>query len=128
VIMLIGLVGKNAILLVDYANTLRARGENRHDALLGSGFARLRPIMMTTMALILAMVPIAVAFGRGSEFRQSLGVVIIGGLSLSTLLTLFVIPCSYTIFDDLSISVGKFLKRLGRKAAEAPTEALHEDR
>lgn len=128
VIMLIGLVGKNAILLVDYANTLRARGENRHDALLGSGYARLRPIMMTTLALILAMVPIAVAFGRGSEFRQGLGIVIIGGLSLSTLLTLFVIPCSYTIFDDLSASVVKFMKRFGSRTDEAPAEALHEDR
>lgn len=128
VIMLIGLVGKNAILLVDYANTLRARGENRHGALLGSGFARLRPIMMTTLALILAMIPIAVAFGRGSEFRQGLGIVIIGGLSLSTLLTLFVIPCSYTIFDDLSMAVGRFMKRFAKKPLEAPTEALQEDR
>jgi HAE1 family hydrophobic/amphiphilic exporter-1 len=116
VIMLIGLVGKNAILLVDYANTLRARGEDRHRALLDSGYARLRPIMMTTLALILAMVPIALAFGRGSEFRQSLGIVIIGGLSLSTLLTLFVIPCSYTIFDDLSQSITKFRDRRLRHA------------
>ncbi len=116
VIMLIGLVGKNAILLVDYANTLRARGEDRHTALLDSGYARLRPIMMTTLALILAMVPIALAFGRGSEFRQGLGIVIIGGLSLSTLLTLFVIPCSYTIFDDLSTSIDRLKRRMSPKS------------
>lgn len=125
VIMLIGLVGKNAILLVDYANTLRARGEDRHRALLDSGYARLRPIMMTTLALILAMVPIALAFGRGSEFRQSLGIVIIGGLSLSTLLTLFVIPCSYTIFDDLSQSITKFRdRRLSRAPIQETAEVL----
>lgn len=102
VIMLVGLVGKNAILLVDYANTLRARGLNRHDALLESGQTRMRPILMTTLALVLAMVPVALALGRGSEFRAPLGVIIIGGMTLSTILTLFVIPCSYTIFDDVS--------------------------
>lgn len=106
VIMLVGLVGKNAILLVDYANTLRARGLSRHDALLQSGRTRMRPILMTTLALILAMIPLAVSLGRGSEFRSPLGVIIIGGMSLSTLLTLFVIPCSYTIFDDLSRHLG----------------------
>ncbi len=102
IIMLVGLVGKNAILLVDYANTLRSRGYNRHDALLESGKTRMRPILMTTIALVLAMTPVALALGRGSEFRAPLGVIIIGGMTLSTLLTLFVIPCSYTIFDDLS--------------------------
>lgn len=114
-IMLIGLVGKNAILLVDYANTLRGRGLSRHDALLSSGQTRLRPVMMTTLAMILAMIPVALALGRGSEFRAPLGVVIIGGLSLSTLLTLFVIPCSYTIFDDLSNAISGFFRRKKQK-------------
>jgi HAE1 family hydrophobic/amphiphilic exporter-1 len=111
VIMLIGLVGKNAILLVDYTNTLRERGRNRHDALVEAGPTRLRPIMMTTLAMVLSMIPVAMAIGRGSEFRAVLGVVIIGGLTLSTLLTLFVIPCSYTIFDDLSQSISRFFRR-----------------
>jgi HAE1 family hydrophobic/amphiphilic exporter-1 len=111
IIMLIGLVGKNAILLVDYTNTLRERGYDRHDALVEAGPVRLRPIMMTTLAMILSMLPVALAIGRGSEFRAPLGVVIIGGLALSTLLTLFIIPASYTIFDDLSTSVGKFVHR-----------------
>lgn len=106
-IALVGLVGKNAILLVDYANTLRARGDNRHDALIHSGRTRLRPIMMTTLAILLGMLPVALAIGRGSEFRETLGIIIIGGISLSTLLTLLVIPCSYTIFDDLSDLIGR---------------------
>ncbi len=115
-VALVGLVAKNAILLVDYANTLRGRGQNRHDALLNSGSTRLRPILMTSIALILGLLPVALALGRGSEFRQSIGTVIIGGVSLSTILTLFVIPCSYTIFDDLSVGIGRFMDRLtGRK-------------
>jgi HAE1 family hydrophobic/amphiphilic exporter-1 len=102
IIALVGLVGKNAILLVDYTNTLRARGRERREALLEAGPTRLRPIMMTTLALILGMLPVALAIGRGSEFRETIGYTIIGGISLSTLLTLLVIPCSYTIFDDFS--------------------------
>ncbi len=114
IITLVGLVGKNAILLVDYTNTLRARGKSRHEAILEAGPTRLRPILMTTLALLLAMLPIALAFGRGSEFRSPLGIVIIGGMTLSTLLTLLVIPCSYTIFDDLSESFSRWRRRHGR--------------
>ncbi|MBS1723505.1 MAG: efflux RND transporter permease subunit [Armatimonadetes bacterium] len=102
IIALVGIVGKNAILLVDFANTLRERGEDRHTALCDSGQTRLRPIMMTTLALIFGMLPVALAIGRGSEFRETIGITIIGGVMLSTFLTLLVIPCSYTIFDDLS--------------------------
>lgn len=102
IITLVGLVGKNAILLVDYTNTLRGRGKTRHDALVEAGPTRLRPILMTTLALILGMLPVALAIGRGSEFRETIGITIIGGITLSTLLTLLVIPCSYTIFDDMA--------------------------
>lgn len=118
-IALVGLVGKNAILLVDYANTMRARGDNRHDALIHSGRTRLRPIMMTTLAVLLGMLPVALAIGRGSEFRETLGIIIIGGISLSTVLTLVVIPCSYTIFDDLSDLITRIT---GRRPA--PSELL----
>jgi HAE1 family hydrophobic/amphiphilic exporter-1 len=111
VIMLIGLVTKNAILLVDYANTLRARGYRREDALEEAGPTRLRPIIMTTMAQVFGALPIALALGRGSEFRQPLGIVIIGGLLLSTLLTLVVIPCTYTVFDDISAWFGRLSVR-----------------
>jgi HAE1 family hydrophobic/amphiphilic exporter-1 len=119
-VCLIGLVGKNAILVVDYANTLRARGRTRHDALVEAGPTRLRPILMTTFALILGMLPIAFAIGRGSEFRQSIGIIIIGGISLSTLLTLFVIPCSYVIFDDISMAIGGLFGR-GQDDKPLPT-------
>jgi len=119
-ICLVGLVGKNAILLVDYTNTLRSRGRNRHDALVEAGPTRLRPIMMTTLALILGMMPVALAIGRGSEFRETIGIIIIGGISLSTILTLVVIPCTYTIFDDASMGLSKILNR-GRKGS-GPTD------
>ncbi|MDX2064541.1 MAG: efflux RND transporter permease subunit [Fimbriimonadaceae bacterium] len=104
---LIGLVGKNAILLVDYTNTLRSRGRERLDAILEAGPTRLRPIMMTSLALVIGLLPVALAIGRGSEFRETLGIVIIGGVTLSTILTLVVIPCSYTIFDDWSLWLGR---------------------
>lgn len=122
IIMLVGLVGKNAILLVDYTNTLRSRGLSREEALLKAGPIRLRPILMTTLALILAMIPVALALGRGSEFRAPMGVVIIGGLTLSTLLTLFVIPASYTIFDDLSRWMGRVVLRKGTEPGESEVE------
>lgn len=111
VIALVGLVGKNAILLVDYTNTLRERGRNRHDAIAEAGPTRLRPIMMTTLALIFGSLPVAIGLGRGSEFRQSIFIIILGGVILSTLLTLVVIPCSYTIFDDLSNLFAKWMKK-----------------
>ncbi|MCL6624896.1 MAG: efflux RND transporter permease subunit, partial [Fimbriimonadales bacterium] len=122
IIMLVGLVGKNAILLVDYTNTLRSRGLPREEALLQAGPTRLRPILMTTLALVLAMVPVALALGRGSEFRAPLGIVIIGGLTLSTLLTLFVIPASYTIFDDLSRWFGRMILRRPQEPVEDKVE------
>lgn len=128
VIVLVGLVGKNAILLVDYTNTLRGRGRTRHDALVEAGPTRLRPIMMTTLALILGILPVALAFGRGSEFRQTIGITIIGGISLSTLLTLVVIPCSYTIFDDFSLYIGKLLKRGGPPKPEEPRQEPIQER
>jgi hydrophobic/amphiphilic exporter-1 (mainly G- bacteria), HAE1 family len=118
IITLVGLVGKNAILLVDYTNTLRERGRSRQDALLEAGPTRLRPIMMTTIALILGILPVALAIGRGSEFRETIGITIIGGITLSTFLTLLVIPCSYTIFDDLSQAIGgRRRRKLAREGA-----------
>jgi HAE1 family hydrophobic/amphiphilic exporter-1 len=120
-IVLIGVVGKNAILLVDYTNTLRGRGRNRHDALVEAGPTRLRPIMMTSSALVLGMLPVALALGRGSEFRQPIGIIVIGGVILSTMLTLLVIPCSYTIFDDFALMLGG--RRRARLAAEEAADS-----
>ncbi|MHB9036491.1 MAG: efflux RND transporter permease subunit [Armatimonadota bacterium] len=100
IIMLMGLVTKNAILLVDYTNTLRSRGKDRHAALLEAGPTRLRPITMTTLAMIGGMMPTAMALNQGSEFRSPMAISVIGGLIVSTMLTLIVIPVVYTIVDD----------------------------
>jgi HAE1 family hydrophobic/amphiphilic exporter-1 len=100
-IMLMGLVAKNAILLVDYTNTLRKRGLNRREALLEAGPTRLRPITMTTVTLLIAMAPLALKMGAGAESRSPMAIVVIGGMITSTLLTLFLVPCAYTYLDDL---------------------------
>lgn len=100
IIMLMGLVAKNAILMVDFTNTLRNRGKSRTEAILTAGPIRLKPILMTTMAMIGGMLPTAMAVTRGAEIRQPLAIGVIGGLTLSLLLTLIVIPVVYTIVDD----------------------------
>ncbi|MBM3493996.1 MAG: efflux RND transporter permease subunit, partial [Armatimonadetes bacterium] len=117
IIMLVGLVTKNAILLVDYTNTLRARGKSRTEAILEAGPTRLRPILMTTIAMIFGMLPTALGLGRGAEFRAPLATPVIGGLILSTLLTLVVIPCVYTYFDDAGLAWAKVRSRLRRRSA-----------
>ncbi len=102
IILLMGLVTKNGVLLVDFTNTLRRRdGLKRDAAILKAGPVRLRPILMTTLALIFGMLPIAVGTGAGSESRQPMAIAVIGGLTTSTLLTLIVVPAVYTIIDDL---------------------------
>lgn len=116
IIMLVGLVTKNAILLVDYTNTLRARGRSRNDAILEAGPTRLRPILMTTSAMICGMLPTALGLGRGAEFRAPLATPVIGGLILSTLLTLVVIPCVYTYFDDAAQIIGRLMHRLQHRS------------
>ena len=100
-LLLIGIVVKNGILLVDYTNQLRERGLERNDAVLTASPTRLRPILMTSIAAILGMVPLALALGKGSETQVPLATAVIGGLTTSTLLTLFVVPVVYTMFDDL---------------------------
>jgi len=104
IIMLMGLVTKNAILLIDFTNVLRERGLSRMDALLKAGPTRLRPILMTTFAMIFGMLPVALGTGEGSEMRAPMGQAVIGGLITSTVLTLLVVPVAYTILDDISFS------------------------
>jgi HAE1 family hydrophobic/amphiphilic exporter-1 len=99
VVMLMGLVTKNAILLVDYTNQLRRSGLPLKDALLQAGPVRLRPIVMTTVAMILGMLPTAVGTGDGSEFRSPISIATIGGLITSTLLTLVVVPVAYLLLE-----------------------------
>ena len=100
IIMLMGLVTKNGILLIDFANNQRERGLPREEALLTSGRIRLRPIVMTTVAMIFGMLPLALAIGAGAEQRAPMARAVIGGLITSTILTLFVVPVVYTLLDD----------------------------
>ncbi len=99
-IMLMGLVTKNAILLVDFTKTLRSRGMSRREALIAAGRTRLRPILMTTFAMIFGMLPLALALGQGAEMRAPMARAVIGGLITSTVLTLVVVPVVYTVLDD----------------------------
>jgi multidrug efflux pump subunit AcrB len=100
-IMLMGLVTKNAILLVDFTNQARAEGVARDEALIKAGSTRLRPIVMTTLAMIFGMLPLAFAIGAGAEMRAPMARAVIGGLITSTLLTLVVVPVVYTYLDGL---------------------------
>jgi HAE1 family hydrophobic/amphiphilic exporter-1 len=100
IIMLMGLVTKNGILLVDFTNQQRDQGRTRLDAILSAGRIRLRPITMTTVAMIFGMIPLALAIGEGAEQRAPMARAVIGGLITSTLLTLFVVPVVYTLLDD----------------------------
>ncbi|MDR7554420.1 MAG: efflux RND transporter permease subunit [Armatimonadota bacterium] len=109
IIMLTGIVVNNAIILVDYTNRLRARGLPRRDALLEAGATRLRPILMTSVTTILGGLPVALGLGTsGAEWRRPLGMAVLGGLTTSTFLTLFVIPAVYALVDDL---VGRVRRR-----------------
>ncbi len=101
IILLMGLVSKNSILLVDFTNRLRQQGMNRDQALLTAGPIRLRPILMTTLSLILGMTPVALGLGAGGSFRAPMAIAVIGGLITSTLLTLVIVPVAYSLMDAL---------------------------
>ena len=102
IIMLAGIVVNNSIVLVDYINILRRRGMDRYEAIIEAGKNRLRPILMTTLTTVLAMIPLGLALGEGAEMQQPLAITIIFGLSISSIFTLLLIPVVYTYFDDLT--------------------------
>ncbi|HAU32408.1 MAG TPA: hypothetical protein DCW46_09205 [Desulfotomaculum sp.] len=119
IIMLLGLVTKNAILLADFIKQQRSAGVERKEAILQAGLIRLRPILMTTLAMIFGMLPSALAMGTGSEMRQPMAFAIIGGLISSTLLTLLIVPIIYTVLDDLRDFVSR------KKQLKVPAKAAN---
>lgn len=119
-LMLMGVVMKNGILLVDYTNTLRERGLALFDAVLEAGPTRMRPVLMTAVSTIFGMLPVALSTGDGSEWRNPMGIVSIGGLLASTLLTLLVVPVVYTLFDDAGRVIAGVLTRRRRQAVAGP--------
>lgn len=131
IIMLMGLVVKNGILLIDFTTQRRSEGADRLEALLDAGKVRIRPIVMTSMAMVFGMLPLALAFGPGAEQRAPLARSVIGGLFTSTILTLFVVPVVYTLIDDALYftrykardKIRGFAKYFSRNRGSRPTES-----
>jgi HAE1 family hydrophobic/amphiphilic exporter-1 len=111
VMMLMGIVAKNAILLIDFAKKQHESGMPLREALIEAGRVRLRPIMMTTLALVAGMIPVAIGWGEGADFRAPLGRAVIGGVITSTVLTLVVIPTIYEIFTEWREKLARLFKR-----------------
>jgi multidrug efflux pump len=127
-IMLIGLVAKNGILIVEFANQLQLQGRNAFDAAYESAILRFRPILMTAIATILGAVPIAFAHGAGAETRNPMGIVIVGGLSIATVLTLFVVPVFYVLVDRVAVKLTGNSSAQGlRKAQQIERETAKAD-
>ena len=126
-IMLMGLVTKNSILLVDFANKERARGLTADRAMRNAGPVRLRPILMTAISLILAMIPVALALGEGGEFRSSMSIAIMGGMITSTFLTLLIVPVAYTmVVGPLDRLAERRATRVEmRRQSQAVADAIH---
>ena len=125
-ILLMGIVAKNAILLIDFAKEAKATGMSTRDALIEAGGIRLRPILMTTFALVAGMVPIAIGHGEGAGFRAPLGVAVIGGTITSTFLTLLVVPTVWELLDTMRAwFIGKVRPNAGTSAVHG--DGAHED-
>jgi multidrug efflux pump len=118
-VMLVGLVTKNSILIVEFANQLRDRGESVSDAVLEAARTRLRPILMTAISTIVGILPIALGIGAGGESRAALGVAVVGGMLFSTLLTLFIVPAVYILLDRIATSTQAGMRGLRKSESVA---------
>jgi hydrophobic/amphiphilic exporter-1 (mainly G- bacteria), HAE1 family len=126
ILMLMGVVTKNAIMLVDFAVEAEAKGVQRDVAIIDAGRKRARPIVMTTIAMIAGMVPSALGIGQGGEFRAPMAIAVIGGLAVSTMLSLMFVPSFYTIMDDVGVWMSKKLGRfVGPTEDEEDVSAIH---
>jgi HAE1 family hydrophobic/amphiphilic exporter-1 len=120
IVMVLGIAVNAAIILVDYTEILRERGMERMAAVVQAGKTRLRPVMMTVLVAILASMPTALEWGRGAELRSPMAIAVIGGLAVSTILTLLVVPVAYTVIDDAIQIVRRWF---GRTQTTAQVEA-----
>jgi multidrug efflux pump subunit AcrB len=121
ILMLMGIVTKNAIMLVEFAVEAVREGKPRHEAIIDAGMKRARPIVMTTVAMVAGMMPSALAFGAGGEFRSPMALAVIGGLIFSTVLSLVFVPAMFMLMDDL----GRFSWHFGRKLLASSAETEH---
>jgi hydrophobic/amphiphilic exporter-1 (mainly G- bacteria), HAE1 family len=128
IIMMIGLATKNSILLVDFIIRYRKQGHDRKEAILEAGPVRLRPILMTSMAIVLGMIPVAVGWGSSGTFRAPMAITVIGGVITATILSLVVVPVVYTIFDDIINWIRQLFQRQKRvdKTGETPKPPVRE--
>ena len=126
ILMLMGIVTKNSIMLVDFAVEQEKHGMPQTEAIIDAGRKRARPIIMTTLAMAAGMVPAAMATGEGGEFRAPMAIAVIGGLLVSTVLSLIFIPSVYTLMDDLSHMVGRLFRWLVRPNASDDGDATGE--
>ncbi len=123
ILMLMGIVTKNAIMLVEFAIESIRAGQRRDEAMIDAGMKRARPIVMTTIAMVAGMMPSALAFGAGGEFRSPMALAVIGGLMFSTVLSLVFVPAMFMVMDDL----GALIWRFGKKLIVSSEDADHDD-